>query len=58
MKFLNISQTFNGIISTTSDWIFIIYDTLELRYQAASDRTIFISLALMDKELLAKLSKQ
>ena len=38
-------------VSTTSDWIFIIYDSLESPCQAASNRTIFKSLALMDGKI-------
>ena len=40
-------------ISTTSDWIFMIKDSLDSSYQCASNRIIFMPLALIDKMLLA-----
>jgi len=40
----------NRIISTTSDCIFIIYDSLESPYQSASNRIIIMSLASMDRK--------
>ena len=42
----------NHDASTTSDWIFMLYDSLESPCQAASNRTIYMSLALMDGKIL------
>ena len=52
------TQQLNCIISVTSDWIFMIFGLLDLLYQDASNHSIFISLALIDKKLFLKNSKQ
>ena len=57
-NFINFYMYKNHDVSTSSDWIFVIYDSFESPYHAASNRTVFMSLALIDNELLAKSIKQ
>ena len=45
-------------ISTIIDWILMIYDSLDLSHQDASNRSVFMSLGSMDQKLCAKVSKQ
>src|SRR5215204_206774 len=47
-NFINFYMYKNHNVSTSSDWIFIIYDSLESPCQGASNRTIFMSLASVD----------
>ena len=51
-------QILNCIISRTSDWNLTNYGSLDSPYQCASNRSIFISLGLMDGKLFARVSKQ
>ena len=49
----NIFAKFNQINSATSDQNLIIYGSLDSSCQGASDRSIYMSLGLMDGELFA-----
>ena len=39
-------------VTSSSDWIFIIYDSLESSCRAASNRTVLMSLAQLDGKIL------
>ena len=40
-------------VSTISDWILMIYDSLDSSHQDASNRSVFMSLGSMDQKLFA-----
>jgi hypothetical protein len=52
-KIIIFLQNFNQINSATNDQNLTIYDPLDSYCQGASDRSIYMSLGLMDGELFA-----
>ena len=51
-------QNSNRIISATSDWILMIYGSLDSSHHDASSCSVFMSIGLVDKMLFVKVQNQ